>query len=151
VGIFDKLGDALKDYLKDGKSDGSSSKSGFTDPDMSAAYDELNEYLKTKPRAAPRSGTYRPQNQTGQTYSNTTNTARPSKPLPPESLRGDFNELGVEFGAGAEICKAAHKKLLKIHHPDKHTDNDYKKATEKTMRINASYGRIKQWQETGKI
>jgi DnaJ-domain-containing protein 1 len=66
---------------------------------------------------------------------------------PPENLRPDFAELGLPFGAGAEDCKAAYKRLLKLHHPDRHAghEGNMKKATEKTTRINAAYDRIEKW------
>jgi curved DNA-binding protein CbpA len=44
-------------------------------------------------------------------------------------------------------CKAAYKKLLKLHHPDRHAGHtgNMKKATEKSARINAAYDRIEKW------
>jgi curved DNA-binding protein CbpA len=70
----------------------------------------------------------------------------------PESLRPDFAELGVPFGASAEDCKAVYKNLLKIHHPDRHAGHaeNMRKATEKSARINAAYDRINKWRETGR-
>jgi len=70
----------------------------------------------------------------------------------PEILRKDFAELGVAFGASADDCKVAYKKLLKIHHPDRHAGHpgNMKKATEKSARINAAYQKIEHWRETGK-
>jgi hypothetical protein len=67
--------------------------------------------------------------------------------LPPEELRRDFAELGLPFGAGAEECKAAYKRLLKLHHPDRHAghEGNMRKATEKSARINAAYDRIETW------
>jgi curved DNA-binding protein CbpA len=46
----------------------------------------------------------------------------------------------------------AYKKLLKIHHPDRHAGHpgNMKKATEKSARINAAYQKIEHWRETGK-
>jgi DnaJ-domain-containing protein 1 len=66
---------------------------------------------------------------------------------PPEELRRDFAELGIPFGAGAEACKAAYKRLLKLHHPDRHAghEGNMRKATEKSARINAAYDRIEKW------
>jgi DnaJ-domain-containing protein 1 len=66
---------------------------------------------------------------------------------PPEELRPDFAELGLPFGAGAEDCKTAYKRLLKLHHPDRHAghEGNMKKATEKATRINAAYDRIEKW------
>jgi len=69
--------------------------------------------------------------------------------LPPEWLRADFELLEVPFGADDETCKAAYKRLLKIHHPDRHAghEGDFKKATEKTAKINAAHDRIEKWRQ----
>lgn len=70
---------------------------------------------------------------------------------PPETLRPDFEELGLPFGAGAEDCKAAYRRLLKLHHPDRHAGHrgNMEKATKKMAKINAAYDRIERWR-TGK-
>lgn len=168
--FFDRLGDVIKNFLDDEDDrlfgqDRRATSSG--DPDLDAAYDELDEFLKT--------GKNRPS--TGGTGS-TAGSARTSAWADPregggadswntrfreqakgggmgktsEVLRGDFAELGVPFGSSAEVCKAAYKKLLKLHHPDRHAGHpgNMKKATEKSARINAAYQRIEQWRETGK-
>ena len=66
---------------------------------------------------------------------------------PPEKLRPDFAELGLPFGAGAEECKAAYRRLLKLHHPDRHAGHqgNMEKATKKMAKINAAYDRIEKW------
>ncbi|MDR3174058.1 MAG: J domain-containing protein [Treponema sp.] len=66
---------------------------------------------------------------------------------PPEELRQDFAELGLPFGAGAEECKAAYRRLLKLHHPDRHAGHqgNMEKATKKMAKINAAYERIENW------
>jgi curved DNA-binding protein CbpA len=58
--------------------------------------------------------------------------------------------LGVPFGAGAEECKTAYKNLLKIHHPDRHAghEGNFKKATERSMKINAAWDRIEKWRKS---
>jgi hypothetical protein len=136
MGIWDRLGNVVKSYLSDedvrlfGRGGGHSPGG---DPDLDAAFDELNDYLnrKTEGRGAEhraasggRSGT-----------------------SVPEELRPDFAELGLAFGAPADECKAAYKRLLKVHHPDRHAGHagNFKKATENSARINAAYDRIEQW------
>jgi hypothetical protein len=71
---------------------------------------------------------------------------------PPETLRRDFAELGLPLGASEEACKGAYKKLLKIHHPDRHAghEGNIKKATEKSARLNAAFDRIQKWRATGR-
>ncbi|MDR2746058.1 MAG: J domain-containing protein [Treponema sp.] len=73
-------------------------------------------------------------------------------PKEPEQLRQDFAELGLPFGAGAEECKAAYRRLLKLHHPDRHAGHqgNMEKATKKMAKINAAYDRIEKWRGEGK-
>ncbi|MDR0568327.1 MAG: J domain-containing protein [Spirochaetaceae bacterium] len=67
-------------------------------------------------------------------------------------MKRDFAELGLSPGASQEECKAAYKKLLKIHHPDRHAGHseNMRKATEKSARINTAFDRIEHWRQTGK-
>jgi DnaJ-domain-containing protein 1 len=141
MGILDRLGNVIRSYVSSDDSETFRSGPRFSDPDLAEAYDELNDYLNR----GGKSGASRPGTEKN-TYSRP-GTNRP-KP-PPESLRPDFAELGLPFGASAEDCKAAYKKLLKIHHPDRHTSNanDFKKATEKSARINAAYDHIEKWRQ----
>ncbi|HCM27980.1 MAG TPA: J domain-containing protein [Treponema sp.] len=146
--FFDRLGDVIKNFLddEDDKVFGrGSARPAGGDPDLDAAYEELDDFLKGGKTARPEPG-----------------RAGSEKPRPqgaaknggiPEALRADFQELSLPFGAGAADCKAAYKKLLKIHHPDRHAghEGNMKKATAKAARINASYRRIEAWRETGRI
>jgi DnaJ-domain-containing protein 1 len=133
MGIWDRLNGVIKSYLSDEDSrifgHKEERRSPLNDPDIDAAFEELNEFLKGG----------------GKGGASETGRARPS--APPEELRPDFAELGLPFGASAGECKAAYKKLLKIHHPDRHAghEGNFKKATEKTTRINAAYDRIEKW------
>jgi hypothetical protein len=131
VGIWDRLETVVKSYLNDDtvfKSRGSRTGT-HGDPDLNAAYDELNDFLN-KDKAEPASDRGGADGQ-----------------APPEALRADFAELGLPFGASAEECKESYKKLLKIHHPDRHANHqgNFTKATEKSARLNAAYDRICQW------
>ena len=142
MGIWSRLGSVIKTYLSDAETDFSregrwrdSRASG--DPDLDAAFEELNDYLNRKDTKGGEAGKeWRSE------------SARPTgaKP-PPEELRNDFSELGVPFGADADECKASYKKLLKIHHPDRHAghEGNLKKATDRMARINAAYDRIEKW------
>ncbi|MDR0403899.1 MAG: J domain-containing protein [Treponema sp.] len=167
MGIFDRLGDVLKNYLNDedrrifGRSRGSGVPP-FGDPDLEAAYEELDELLGHG--SAKRSGgrdweSPEPDGGTGAAWENPgasgRDKARNGGPggrnaaSPPEELRPDFAELGLSFGASAGECKAAYKKLLNVHHPDRHAGHagNMKKATEKSARINAAYDRIEKWRK----
>jgi DnaJ-class molecular chaperone len=145
VGIFDRLGGVLRGYLNDDHDRHGGKGARFsTDRDFAEAFEELEEFLSGK--GAPGSG------RNAADWSNV-HAAPKRKPAIPETLRLDFAELGVEFGADAEKCKSAHKRLLLIHHPDHHASHEgnMKKATEKSAKINAAYERICEWRETGKV
>jgi len=138
MGFFSRLGSVIDSYFHDSDAQPSRVFRG-ADPDLNAAYEELDDFLN---RREPRSGGKRP--------SEDTRSSRVK--LPPEELRPDFACLGVPFGASAEDCKAAYKKLLKIHHPDRHAghEGNFKKATERSAKINAAYDRIEKWRNSGK-
>lgn len=161
--FFDRLGDVIKNFLNDddeklfGRGE---TRAPTGDPDLDSAFEELDEYLKT----GHNRGSERPFGDTdprrGGAWSDprtgSSGGGRRPSPAPTEEaekLRADFAELGVPFKATAEECKAAYKKLLKIHHPDRHAGHpgNMKKATEKSARINAAYQRIEHWRETGRV
>ena len=133
MGIWDRLGNLLKSYINDGAERVYREDRHSGDDDFDAAYEELEDYLKGND--APKGK--RPPKREG-------------RPVPPE-LKGDFTELGLSPGVSEEECKEAYKKLLKIHHQDRHGGNQerMKKATEKTASINASYDRLVTWFKTG--
>ena len=157
MGIFDRLGDVLRSYLND--DEGLFGKTGprrSADADFNEAWDELNAFLnepKGEGRARygdARQGGAASGRDTRRGYGNASYgdaSHGDASRTPPETLRADFAELTVPFGASAEACKAAYKKLLKVHHPDRHTGHaeNLKKATEKSARINAAWDRIERW------
>jgi len=145
LGIFSRLNSVLNSYINEFVEEKSQSspfrykgKGTNGDPDLDAAFEELNDYLNN--------GTNNSSKTSGETDNERFKNHSDSK-LPPDELRADFAELEVPFGASAEECKAAYKKLLKIHHPDRHASHDgnYKKATKKAARINAAIDRIEKW------
>jgi hypothetical protein len=144
MGIWNRLGGVINSYFNDlaGETNSRLKTDNYAgannDPDYTAAYEELNDYLNSK-KTNPE--------QSGDDYYSSESTAFSGKKLPPEELRADFEYLGVPFGASAEACKTAYKKLLKLHHPDRHNghEGNYKKATEKSAKINAAYDRIEKW------
>ena len=143
MGIFDRLGSVISSYLNDfgGKSDLNFKPSNrfYSDPDLDAAYDELNDYLNNGPRYEKKQSEYFWKDA----------EPEPKTKLPPEELRADFEILKVPFGADEETCKSAYKNLLKIHHPDRHVghEGNYKKATERSAKINAAWDRIEKWRK----
>jgi len=139
MGILGRLGNVVKSYLND-DDDSIFRKSGSNrwgangnihrsahDSDLNDAYEELEAFLSgEKPDGK-----------------------KPAAPKIPAELLADFAELGISPSSSPEECKSAYKKLLKIHHPDRHAGNSeaMKKATAKTAGVNAAYRRIEQWQK----
>jgi curved DNA-binding protein CbpA len=166
MGIFDRLGDVIKSYLNDGDErilgGGRGRESVQGDPDLDAAFEELNDFLGDrespgqKHRAEEQGADEDARSWESRFYGGTGRREaggfRPAgNGAVPESLRGDFAELGVPFGASPEECKGAYKGLLKQHHPDRHARHpgNFQKATAKTARINAAYDRIEKWRTLG--
>jgi DnaJ-domain-containing protein 1 len=156
MGIIDRLGNVIRSYFNDGDPGPSVGSSGegarssrYVDPDLDAAYDELDDFL----RGGKRPGTYgeKPPFGHGPGSNGGSGTAGGTVNPPPESLRVDFAELGLPLGASEEECKIAYKRLLKLHHPDRHAghEGNMKKATEKSARINAAFDRIEKWRKSG--
>jgi hypothetical protein len=165
MGIFDRLEDLIKSYINDedtrifGKNGG---RPPSGDPDVDAAFEELNEFLSgggTSGGGAFRGagrGAWGERRFPGGAWQESPGAERGPRAggaaagLIPEEIRRDFAELGLEPGAPEEACKAAYKKLLKLHHPDRHAGRpeNMKKATEKSARINAAYDRIEGWRRS---
>ena len=137
MGIWDRLETVLKSYLSndDDSTPGRSSRGKYADPDLDAAYEELDDFLK--------GGDGRKETNNG---FDKTEAREKIKPVP-EALKKDFLELGLSPDASAAECKAAYKKLLKMYHPDRHAvdPDNMKKATEKATRVNAAYERLVKW------
>lgn len=110
------------------------------DPDLAAAWDELNDYLGAERRGtgdgASRGGPGRGGGPRG------------SAP-PPESLRSDYANLEVPFGADTQTVRRSYKRLVLRYHPDRHAGDPEKLrvATEITKKINESFERIRSFQE----
>jgi len=152
MGIWDRLGSVINSYVNDMMSEKSSVFRRSGDPDLDAAYDELDDYLNYRNTGEKKESEYKWKDTSyndSQTNSRQTGAGKNS---PPEELRADFECLGVPFGADIETCRTAYKKLLKIHHPDHHAghEGNYRKATERSAKINAAWDRIEKWHQEKK-
>ncbi|MDR0312888.1 MAG: J domain-containing protein [Treponema sp.] len=140
MGIWDRLGNVLKSYINDGAEHLNRQKpfGRSHDDDYNTAYEELEGFLrgeKADSRQDPGP-----------------NAAGKSKRSVPPEIKADFAELGLTPEATEEECKDAYKKLLKVYHPDRHSNNpDFiKESTEKAARINSAYDRIEKWYKLSK-
>jgi hypothetical protein len=122
-----------------GSSDKRSSRKTYADPDMQAAWDELEDYLKGEPARDQQS------NQKAKPSDYATFQREKER----ERLRQDYANLEVPYGSSFAQVKKAFKTQLLKYHPDKHTDNPEKAriATEITQKINASFQKIKSFEE----
>ena len=124
--IFDRLGELLKGLFSegDGHQDGHSAR----DPDLEAAWKELDDYLRAG-NGSPR------ENETG---------SRP-RPVADEHLRRDYANLEVPFGADIEEVRRSYKSLVLRYHPDRFAADPEKQAIalEITKKINESFERIR--------
>jgi curved DNA-binding protein CbpA len=147
VGIIKRFGDVLESYISDsdffsGKKTGSYRSGG--DPDLDAAYNELNDFLGKKNYSS--SSANNKYTSDSARASSVPPKAKAPAPLNPELLR-DFAALGLTPQMDFAACKDAYKKLLQKNHPDKNTGSaeQLRAATEKTAAINTSWDRIEKW------
>jgi len=138
MGIWERLGTVISSYLNadDERIFGRSEQKKYFDPDLNAAYEELDDFLQKKEKAGSMDST----------KDSKEKNDRKKRAIPAEFLK-DLAELGLTQEAGPEDCKEAYKRLIKIHHPDRHANHEgnLKKATDKTTRVNASYERLMKW------
>jgi DnaJ-domain-containing protein 1 len=156
-GFIDRLAEFLRGLMGDSDprpagrtSEGAGSQ--WRDPDLRAAWEELEDYLGGSGTA--RSGGAGGPGSTRGSASGTDGAgsyagqgARARRPEPPvdESLRQDFANLEVPFGSDIETVRNSYKSLMLKYHPDKFTSDPEKQrvALEITKKINQSFERIR--------
>ena len=138
--FIDRFADFLRSVLggdkeEDTASGGQKPRSRFVDPDVEEAWQELDDYMRGGDSSA-RSADARSRD-----GSRTRSAPRP----PNESLRQDYANLEVPFGASIEEVRRSYKTLILKYHPDKHAGDPDKQrvALEITKKINASFERIR--------
>ena len=144
--LFDRLGDLLRTVL--GGDSGTTTGRGrhpgrpshVDDPDLAAAWDELEDYLDADDPASGASGAHRRQHRPGDAGAERT-AARKD---PRAHLRADYQTLEVPYGAPMTDVRRAYKRLMQAHHPDRFANDPGKQAaaTRKAARINDAYARI---------
>ena len=136
--FFDALGDILKSLLAGDSSSSRSSRGGaYADPDMRAAWEELNEYLEEDELPA------------GDRDSSGSRYRDPFLDREREPLRQDYANLEVPFAAPFAEVRRSYKLLMQRYHPDRNADDAEKLrvANEIAKKINASYRRIRDFEE----
>ena len=147
-GFIDRLAELWKTLFggadtaargNEGADSGPSGERPFSrDRDFQEAWEELDEYMRTG-RNSSRQGD--PGGHRG---------TRPAA-APDESLRPDYANLEVPFGADMERVRASYKRLMLKYHPDKHAGNPEKQkmALEISKKINESFERIRSRHDPG--
>jgi hypothetical protein len=140
-GFIDRLAELLKtlwrtgdEVRSSGTGGGESRRRDFIDPDVQAAWEELDEYMRTGSSSGGRaSAGGRPQ----------------TPPRPDESLRQHYANLEVPFGADIDAVRASYKRLMLKYHPDKFAGDAEKQkiALEIAKKINQSFQKIRDQQE----
>ncbi len=163
--IFDRLETLLKslwnqdrDPFTDDRSGEGRVRPSSGDSDYTDAMDELDAYLKDDREAQERLEAERrrraeEEERRARSRYSSGSAGRPGGPDPSSRLAADYRVLGLSVGAPMAEVKAAYKRLLKQHHPDRHgaSPEAQKKATEFSARLNEAYSRIETWTATGKI
>jgi hypothetical protein len=142
-GFIDRLADFLRSVLGNddapesgstptgASGNGGSSRHGgarYADPDLQDAWEELDDYMRT--------GTDKERPQDGGSR---------TKKTVDDSLRQDYANLEVPFGADIDTVRASYKRLIMHYHPDKQAGDPEKQriALEITKKINESFERIR--------
>ena len=135
--IFDRFGNLLRSFFNDDSSSAMGDTS-FSDPDLQDAWDELEDFLRSDGTTDTPKSDF---------------TSRVEKPGIPEILKKDYAALNIKPGTSLEEVAKSYRKLLRIHHPDRHAANpaEFAKATEKTKTLTTAFRRIKTYAETGKV
>ncbi len=140
--FMDRLAEFLRSILgsdeRPSPGQGQQARRPFVDPDLQDAWDELNDYMNAGRESEARDGGGRAGGR---------GTGAPSRP--DESLRQDYANLEVPFGADMETVRRSYKSLILRYHPDKHGRNpeEQRVALEITKKINESFERIREHQE----
>ena len=162
--IFDRIETLLKSLLNQdrdstaGPSDSGGRVRPSGDSDLDDAMDELNAYLRDDRQEQERLERERArraeeEERRARSRYSSGGAGGTGASDPSVRLSRDYKTLGLSFGAPMTEVKAAYKRLLKQHHPDRHggSPDAQKKATEVSTRLNEAYARIETWTDTGKI
>ena len=138
--FIDRLADFIKSLRNADRpaptSSGGSGGQRYRDPDVQAAWEELDEFMKTG------TNTDKGRRPAG-------GSAREALKPPDESLRPDYANLEVPFGADMETVRASYKRLVLKYHPDRQgSDPDLQRISLEIMKkINQSFERLRTWHE----
>lgn len=153
--LFDRFGDLLRSWTTPGGSAPfSEPRRGSGDPFLDEAMAELDAFLDDDKEAEERLRREREAREArDRAYGSSAHASPRASAGPPAKLVAAYKTLGLAYGAPFTEAKAAYKRLLKQHHPDRHGSDPIaqKKATETSSRINDAFRIIETWHERGTI
>ncbi|AFG36694.1 J domain-containing protein [Spirochaeta africana] len=148
--IFDRMSDFMRSIFNN---DDVFSTDGHHDPDMQAAWNELEDFLQTGETSGSRSHDAHSQNSRSQGRSSGQHSSRHRQTSELHShmveLKKDYQTLEVPFLADPDTVRRSYKKLLRQYHPDRwgHDTDRMQIATQVTARLTAAHTRIKEFEK----
>ena len=138
--IFDRLGR----LIRSNSPFSSTSSADGLDEEERLAMEELEAELNAPKGAAPK----KPSSQGNRTFQEQRRQEAPSRPPVDPVLAQAYAVLGLSSSASWEEVNAAHRSLLKKHHPDRHAGNEalIRQATTQSQKINEAYQALKKHQ-----
>jgi len=136
--IFDRLGRLIRSFGVD--TGPKSARTASRDPLEQEAEDELEEFLRTG-REPPK----KPAGQGPRTYQEQRRQEAPPRPTLDPALVQAYVVLGLSPQATWDEVNAAHRTLLKKHHPDRQAGNEAltRAATAQSQKINEAFQVLK--------
>lgn len=134
--IFDRLGNLIRSAFSADPDDFDFSRTNSSmDPDMQAAWDELNDFLNEDDF-----------DDSASTASGTSGSGANRSSIPADIAEA-FKILEVPAGSNMEQVKHGYKKMAIKYHPDRFANNPekMKNATEMMKRLNVAYQKIKKY------
>jgi len=142
--LFDRLGRLVRSMGVDTSGRKSTTSS---DPYEQEAAEELEEFLRTGRDAPRRPNTQGSRPAPGAQRQSTQEPPRQAPPRPPlnPAVAQAYAVLGVGPDAPWDEINAAHRALLKKHHPDRHAGNPtlIQQATAESQKINEAHQLLK--------
>ena len=149
MSFLDRLANVLRGAVTD---DQSSSRRAWDrarsngDPDLDEAWDDLNDFLNEGREGPDTDGSGARQRRTSSASEGATSAQDPRQqdPLISPKTERAYTTIRVPVGAPLAEVRAAYKKLMRQHHPDRFADDAEKarEATLKAARINTAYEHI---------
>ncbi len=124
------------------------------DPDLDEAMSELDDFLDRDRTATEARERERLTREARAREARARAQAGQSRPEgPPRAIVEAYATLGLPYGAPFAEVKAAYKRLLMQHHPDRNNGSTeaQKRATELSAKINSAYHHLEIWTSTGKV